>query len=275
MTSIDPRDHSRHDLDDLSEALDGRLSPERQADALERMRECSACRAAYEAMAWARTQARRLPAEAGPEGLEAGVRARLLEEDEGATRPSRRWLRRFTGLAAAAALALGLASLLTRAPFPSPSLPAAVASDYRRLLDGRLELAVVTGEAARLEAWFAGARLGFPVRVFDLGMMGLTLRGGVVRDVASGRGALSVYREVATGRDVLCEMLRAAPAELPPPAQRREHDGIPFQVYRMDEVTLVFWPEGDVLCVLAGGGDPEALLQLAFAKAMKARPAAI
>ena len=274
MTSIDPRDHSRHDLDDLSEALDGRLSPERQADVLERMRECSACRAAYDAMAWSRTQARRLPAEAGPEGLEAGVRARLLEEDEGATRASRRWLRRFAALAAAVALALGLASLLNRAPFRSPSLPAAVASDYRQLVDGRLELALVTGEAARLEAWFAGARLGFPVRVFDLGMMGLTLRGGVVRDVPSGRGALFVYREVATGRDILCEMLRAKPAELPPGAQPREHDGIPFHLYRVDDVTLVFWPEGDVLCVLAGGGDPEALLQLAFAKAMKGRPAA-
>lgn len=271
MTSVHPHDHAAHDLDLLSEALDGRLSEQGEADVVARMRVCSACRSAYETMSWARTQARRAPVQAIPEGLEAGLRAQLRDATSGTTGAPRRWRRALIGFAAAAALVLGLASLLTRTPVSPPSLPEAVASDYRLVTSGRLDLALETDDAGRLEAWFAEARLGFPVRVFDLKMMGYTLRGGAIRALASGQGALSVYREVATGRDVLCEMLRVSPSALPPPAERREHDGISFKVYRMDGVTLVFWPEGEVLCVLAGSGDPEALVQLAFAKAMKAR----
>jgi hypothetical protein len=44
--------------------------------------------------------------------------------------------------------------------------------------------------------------------------------------------------------------------------------GIGFQVYEAERITLVFWLEGEVLCMLAGDGDREALVQLAFAKAM-------
>jgi len=33
---------------------------------------------------------------------------------------------------------------------------------------------------------------------------------------------------------------------------------------------VVFWSEGDVVCVLVGDGPPEAVVSLAFAKAMKA-----
>ena len=271
MTSAHPHDHATHDLDALSEALDGRLSEPGQADVVERMRMCSACRSAYEAMAWARAQARRVPAQAVPEGLEAGLRAQLREATSGRTGAPRRWRRALIGFAAAAALVLGLASLLTRTPEAPASLLETVASDYRLVTSGRLDLALETDDAGRLEAWFSEARPGFPVRVFDLKMMGYALRGGGVRPVASGLAAMSVYREVATRRDVLCEMLRASSSALPPPAEQREHDGISFKVYRMDGVTLVFWPEGEVLCVLAGSGDPDALVQLAFAKAMKAR----
>jgi DNA-binding transcriptional ArsR family regulator len=60
-------------------------------------------------------------------------------------------------------------------------------------------------------------------------------------------------------------------AELPPPPSERVDDGIAFHVHAREGLTLVFWPEADVLCVLVSDGEPEALLQLAFAKAMKAR----
>lgn len=52
--------------------------------------------------------------------------------------------------------------------------------------------------------------------------------------------------------------------------RRREHDGIPFQIYEAGELTLVFWQEGEVVCVLVGDGPPEAVIALALAKAMKA-----
>jgi hypothetical protein len=48
----------------------------------------------------------------------------------------------------------------------------------------------------------------------------------------------------------------------------RRHGGISFYVYRRDARTLVFWPEGEVLCVLTSDGDAEEVIALAFAKAV-------
>ena len=53
------------------------------------------------------------------------------------------------------------------------------------------------------------------------------------------------------------------------PVDRRTHKGIEFTVYRHGDVIMVFWDEGPVTCVLAAIMDPEALLQLAFAKAQR------
>jgi anti-sigma factor RsiW len=266
MTAMDRRDHAAHDLDELSEALDGRLPEARQRAVMERLRQCSDCQAAYEALAWARTQARRLPASAPPPDLEEGIR-NALERDRRIAP-----IRRAVGLGLAAALVIGVAVLFARLTPGPPPLPAAAAAELRDLGAGRLRLGLETSEAPRLEAFFASADLGFPTRVFDLGMMGYTLRGGTVRELAGRRAAVAVYREAKTGRTVLCLMLRGSVTELPAPDATREHAGLRFQVYRAQGVTLVFWPEGEVLCALVGDGDPEALVQLAFAKAMGARP---
>lgn len=266
MTPSDPSGHARHDLDELSEALDGRLPEARHREVMERLGACPDCQAAYEAMAWARTQARGQPEVAPPSGLEEGIRSTL--ESRTARSPS---VRRTLGLGLAAALVAGLAALLARLGSGPAPLPAAAAGEFREHAAGRVALDLESGEASRLEAWFASASLGFSPRVLDLGMMGYVLRGGAVRELAGHRVAVSVYRETATGRDVLCLMLRGGLAELPAPEATREHAGFRFQVYSGEGITLVFWPEGDVLCVLVGEGDPEALVQLAFAKAMKAR----
>ena len=45
--------------------------------------------------------------------------------------------------------------------------------------------------------------------------------------------------------------------------------GIRFRIYRSGGVTLVFWQEGSVVCVLAADGDPEQAIQRAYAKAVK------
>jgi len=49
----------------------------------------------------------------------------------------------------------------------------------------------------------------------------------------------------------------------------RRHGGISFFVYRRDARTLVFWPEGKVLCVLASEAPTEEVVALAFAKAVR------
>jgi hypothetical protein len=49
----------------------------------------------------------------------------------------------------------------------------------------------------------------------------------------------------------------------------RENNGIRFHVYRKDGLTLVFWQEGTVMCVLASDAPGEEVIQLAFAKAVR------
>jgi anti-sigma factor RsiW len=272
-------DHPRHDLDELSEHLDGRLPEARRREVLDRLRECVECRDALASVLWAKVQSRKLAGADAPADLEAVVQARLrrLPAAAGAEAatpaPARaaRWRHPLIALAAAALLVAGLAALLARlGPRPPRSLPEAVAEDVRSLALGRLALAVEASDLHRVEAFLADQRLGFEARVLDLGMMGFALRGGSAGPLAGRPSALMVYREAATSLEVICRMLRAGLAALPPPHETRQHEGIPFQVYHLGDVTVVFWPEGPVLCALAGRGDPEALVQLAFGKAMKA-----
>jgi anti-sigma factor RsiW len=267
MSPPDPRDHEAHDPEALSEALDGRLARDRHAAVLELVRSCPECRAAYEALAWTKAQAARVGAVAIPSGLEAEIRRGLAAAG---ARPRRPRGRRTAALAAAVVL-MGLAVVLSRlASGPAP-LPEAIADDFRARSAGLASVGLETSDPARLEAWLGSAPLGIPTRVFDLGMMGIELVGGGADTVAGRPSAVVVYRERATGRLVICRMLRGGLAELPPPLSERVHDGIAFHVHARDGLTLVFWPEADVLCVLVSDGEPEALLQLAFAKAVKAR----
>lgn len=62
-------------------------------------------------------------------------------------------------------------------------------------------------------------------------------------------------------------MYRGSTADLPPGGERREHGGFTFHVYRRGGSTVVFWQEGEVVCALAGAGDREALVALAYEKA--------
>jgi hypothetical protein len=271
MKPIDPREHPSHDLDALSEALDGRLQGEGLEAVLGLVRSCAECRAAYEALAWTKAQAGRTPAVTAPPELEEEIRRGL---DRGAVGPPRARTRRaavFAALAALVVLALAAALVRLRPASPPPTLPQAVAEDFRNRGARTIALGIETTDPARLEAWLDSASLGFPTRVFDLRMMGYELRGGAVDSIAGRASALVVYREVATGREVICRMLLGRLRDLPPPDEALEHDGIRFQVYEAGRITLVFWPEGEVLCMLAGDGDREALVQLAFAKAMRAQ----
>ena len=56
--------------------------------------------------------------------------------------------------------------------------------------------------------------------------------------------------------------------DLPETEDTREHGGIKFYSYRVDGVSVTFWREADVICVLASRADPEQVVALAFAKAM-------
>jgi anti-sigma factor RsiW len=258
---------SRHLTSDLvQEALDRRLSPERLAVIEAHLRECPSCRRSWDAFAWAKEQARRAAPMDVPDALAERIARSLDAEDLRAT--ARRRNRLF-----AAVLAAGLAGLLAGAAlfWTARRDPVTiVVGDHEAVRTGRLALEVHTADARRLQEHFDQVRLGFKARVFDLGMMKYDLVGGTVHSIGGRRGALFVYRG-ANGEELVCQMYPGSVSDLPAGGERLEHDGIPFVVYEREGLTLVFWPEGRVVCVLAGPGGRDAILSLAYAKAARGR----
>ena len=152
--------------------------------------------------------------------------------------------------------------LVTRSVRP-PALPAQAARDYDAIARGTVALEVSVADAAELERFFAARGLGFPVRVFDLAMMGCRV------EPFDGRpGVLYVYRNAA-GQRLVCRMYAGRPERIPPTPDVREHNGFRFHVFREGDRTIVFWQEGPVICVLVGAMPSEEVVALAFAKAMK------
>ena len=261
-------------LDDarIQDALDGRLGPEALADAREHVRSCGSCAERWQAYESLKRVATRLAQVAVPGPLAEAVRA-ALDAADARERGASRWRRRLAGAAVAAGIVtVGIAAWLatrSRDAASPPTLPRQAAQDFRAFRSGQTALDLETDDPAALERHLAGQGLGFPVRVFDLAMMQQRLLGGGVGEVAGRPSALFAYRG-ADGALVVCQMYAGTLAGLPAPRERREHEGIPFQVYREGELTVVFWPEGEVVCVLVGDGPPEAIVALALAKAMKA-----
>jgi len=66
----------------------------------------------------------------------------------------------------------------------------------------------------------------------------------------------------------MCHLFEGSTQMLPRGAGRRRHGGIDFFVSAKSSHTLVFWQEGNVVCVLASEVGREEVIQLAFAKAV-------
>jgi anti-sigma factor RsiW len=169
------------------------------------------------------------------------------------------------GLAAAAVLAV----LLWRAT--QVDFVEAAAEDLAQVRAGALSMDLETADPAALERYFAETGLSFPTRVFDFGMMGYQLVGGRQNRIEGRSSALFAYRN-EDGQIIVCEMYEGRLEELSVADEERENEGIRFRIYRVGDVTLVFWQEGEVVCVLTSYGDPEEAIQLAFAKAVRVEP---
>jgi hypothetical protein len=98
--------------------------------------------------------------------------------------------------------------------------------------------------------------------------MGYTLVGVRTHSLGNRSTALAAYRG-PEGQTLICEMYPGNVDTLPSPAERRTRSGVELLVFREADVTVVFWQEGAIVCVLSGMGDPEAVIALAFAKAIK------
>lgn len=152
-------------------------------------------------------------------------------------------------------------------PRLTASLPDRVASDFRAYRSGLLPLDLISGDLDEVEGFFERAGMGFETRVFDLAMMQFTVEGARVHRLSGRPSALFVYAGT-DARRLVCEMYPGRVDELPTGANRRTNNGIEFHVFDRAGLTLAFWQEGDVVCVLVGGGPPEEVIQLAFAKAV-------
>lgn len=255
--------------EELQDLLDGRLGASERAAIQAHVARCERCREELAALERGRAAARGLPVLAPPTDLGPRIASALDAEDRAsASRPTRRRLpHRWPLVAAGLIAAAALVALLMLHPATS-DLPAAVARDFAGYRDTQLALELRTGDPAALERFFAAHGIAFPTRVFDLAMMRYRLAGGRVHRLAGRPSALFAY----TGPDaaaLICQMYRGTLAELPSGAEQRVHDGITFRVYRVSRMTLVFWQEGAVVCVLASEGNTDEVLQLAYAKAVR------
>jgi anti-sigma factor RsiW len=262
---------SNHPRDEIQDLLDGRLDGSERARVERHLEECEECRREWRTLARVKSAAATaLKAKDVPSELAAQTVAALDREDrpEEPRRTSAvlagRW-RPAAALALAAAVA-AIAFLLARDQ-KSASVPDAVARDYAALRAGKLHLQIGTGEPRALERFFAARGIGFETNVFDLGMMGYRLIGGRVHTVRGRPSALFVYRG-EQNKILVCQMFEGSARDLPQGAEMRRHGGISFFVYRRDARTLVFWAEGQVLCVLTSDADGEEVIALAFAKAV-------
>jgi anti-sigma factor RsiW len=260
----------RHYDDELQDLLDGRLAPPVRTEVESHLEACAECRGRLDVLRWTRQAASQLASvHELPERLADDI-ARLMDAEDRKTegtsaRPHR--ARAVWAVAALLALATIGGWLLLRRPAPA-DIPAQVADDYRRHRAGELRLELATSRPEDAEALFRRRGLGFPARVFDLAMMGYRVAGARVHEVSGRPSALFTYRGQG-GELLLCQMYQGDLAQLPPDPERRIHDGIEFLVYHRGGLTLVFWQEGDVVCVLVSDIASEAVVGLAFAKAVK------
>lgn len=188
-----------------------------------------------------------------------------MPSDEARARWAASRRRRWFAVAAAAAVVVAYLVLGNR---PTPlDLPAQAARDLGAVGSRTLPLELRTDQAALLERYFAATPDGPRVRVIDLAMMGIALEGGVRHTLDGRQSALYSYR-TPSGVRLVCQMYEGELAELPPSSDVRDQNGFRFHIYTRGEVTLVFWQEGDLVCVLASELPAGEVIALAVAKAM-------
>ena len=262
---------TRHFKEELQDWLDGRLDAATCEEVERHLEACDECRREYESVGWVKqVAARQFTAVTAPAELRAKVLRALRAETPAAqvvTPPPDFWTGRRRALLAAAALVLASA-ILAGVYFLRPApLPAVMARDFRDFQSGRLPLQLATADVKAMETFFTAQGVPFPTRVFDLGMMNYTLAGGRVQALRGQPSAAFAYRG-ANNQSLLCQMYAGQVTDLPAGAVQRENKGFTFHIYQSRGLTVVFWQEGTVVCVLVSDIASEEVIQLAFAKAM-------
>jgi len=252
-----------HPGDDLQRLLDGRLDAARASEVEAHVAGCARCQRELDAVRRVKSVLRdHLPQVPVPDAVAARVRAAA----SGAAPPRRFPTRARVATAAAAVLALAaaLVFMVVRAGAPRDVVQAA-AADFTAFRSGAMQLQRRTAEASELEQYFRQVQVPFPTPVFEFGAMQYSLAGGSVRD-DGGLRAMFAY-ESTDGDRMICEMYAGVTGDLPAGSEVREYGGKQFYIYRIEDLTLVFWQDGEVVCVLVMDGDPERAIFFARVKA--------
>ena len=266
-------DKVRHFREELQLLLDDRLSPADRSEVEQHLEVCPSCQREFEALRWSKQFAasQLSPAEA-PSQLERDIVAALDEEDRGSTpRGFFGSLLRRPVLAYGLALSMvGMVLAVWLLQPPTMEIPCQIAHAFIDYRESRLPLEIVATDVSEIELGFEAAGVSFQTRVFDLGMMGYQAVGGRVHQLADRSSAFFVYRS-SSGQILVCQMYLGHVSELPAElrSSMRENNNIEFHVYSEQGLTMVFWQEGEVTCVLTSDIDPEEVVQLAFAKAVE------
>lgn len=251
--------------EDIQELADGRLPPGRREELEGHLATCPQCARQLARLRWVKEGTARVPVHQPPPDLPARIAQSLDGEDRGGGPRAGRLRRYVLPAAAALAAAAVVVFLVSRG---QRDLPEAVGRDFDAYGRAGLSLDTVSNDGPGLERYFARRGVAFPTRVFDLGMMGYRLVGARVHQLEGRPSALFVYRS-GDDRTLVCQMYEGTLDELPPGGEAREHDGIEFRIFKSHGLTLVFWTEGSVVCVLVSDAPDEAVVQLAYAKAVK------
>ena len=262
----------KHFKDELQDLLDNRLDAPMRAEVERHLESCMECQREFEALRWTKLfAAKQFAATEAPAELRQKI-SRALKAEAGAPEamPPRRAQRLKPILAGAATLvALGILALIL---IPKQRhLPEVVARDFRDCQTQKLTLELNTDDVKQMEAFFATHGVPFNVQVSDLSKVNYRLAGGRVQYLRGKRAALYVYRG-AGNQLLVCHMYIGRASKLPAGSVERENHGIKFHVYQVKGVSMVFWQEGKVVCVLSSDIPTENVVQLAFAKAKPPKP---
>jgi anti-sigma factor RsiW len=249
----------KHFIDELQDLLSGALSDDQRLAVENHLRECEQCRKELEALKWTRQQLSKLPAIEAPTEL----REKIIQDLDQEQVKFRNW-NKYSAYAAVLVL-VTLAILY----FLRPDVASRVAKDFRDFRSGKLSLQIHTNDEVQMEKYFAAQGINFPSRVFDLSMMKYDLMGGRVHQLIKRKSAFFVYKG-EQGQFLVCQMYPGIASDLPKGAELREHNGIKFYIYQRHGLTTVFWEEGELLCVLVSDIPSQQVIELAFAKAMRA-----
>ncbi|MCI0445166.1 zf-HC2 domain-containing protein [bacterium] len=253
---------------EIQDLIDGRLDPGNRAEVESHIAKCDKCRAEFEWLSRTKQIVQKeIQTVQTPDIVKSKILQSLKIEPSKEIRYRKFWLRP-KYLAAAVLIILFIFAAIVYRNTGSSRIPSQVAKDYRSYISSDLNLKIISSKPEEIENFFRQNKIPFKTRVFDLAMMGYRLRGGKVHQLAGRPSAFFVYQG-PNQETMICQMFPGSVGKLPTPSETRNHNGIRFLIYQENEITLVFWQEAEIVCVLASNAKKEDVIQLAFAKAVK------